>query len=43
MSDAKFEMKLSKLQSKRSHYTIAKFAELTYSLKFKPKPSVSDN
>jgi len=43
MSDVKFEMRVSKLQSNRSHYTIAMFAELAYSLKFKPTPSVSDN
>jgi hypothetical protein len=45
MSDVKFEMRVSKLrvQSKRSYYTIAMFAELAYSLKFKPTPSVSVN
>lgn len=43
MSDVKFEMRVYKLQSKRSHYTIAMFTELAYGLKFKPTPSVSDN
>jgi hypothetical protein len=43
MSDVKFEMKVSKLQTKRSHHTIAMFAQLTCSLEFKPTPSVSDN
>jgi len=43
MSDVKFEIRVSKLQSKRSHYTIAMFVELAYKLKFNPKPSLSDN